>query len=188
MAEYLPNPGAANEAALMARIASNRDRSAFTALFELYGPRLKSYLMRQGTDEAVAEELVQEVMLTAWRRAESFDPRLASLSTWLFTIARNKRIDFLRRVKRPEVLVDDPAFQPELVESVEATYEAAADGDRLRLALKGLPPEQAELLKLAYYEDKSHSAIAAERQLPLGTVKSRIRLALQRLRGIIGEQ
>ena len=188
MADSSPNPSAAIDAALMARIASDRDRSAFAAIFDSYGPRLKSYLMRQGADEALAEELVQEVMLSVWRRADGFDPRLASVSTWLFTIARNKRIDFLRRVKRPEVLADDPAFQPELVDSVDAAYEAADDGDRLRQALRGLPPEQAELLKLAYYEDKSHSVIAAETQLPLGTVKSRIRLALQRLRGMIGEQ
>jgi RNA polymerase sigma factor (sigma-70 family) len=171
----------------MARIASERDRSAFAALYEAYGPRLKSYLMRQGADEALAEELVQEVMLSVWRRADGFDPRLASVSTWLFTIARNKRIDFLRRVKRPEVLAEDPAFQPELVNGVDAAYELADDSDRLRQALRGLPAEQAELLKLAYYEDKSHSTIAAETQLPLGTVKSRIRLALQRLRGMIGE-
>jgi RNA polymerase sigma-70 factor (ECF subfamily) len=143
--------------------------------------------MRQGADEALAEELVQEVMLSVWRRADGFDPRLASVSTWLFTIARNKRIDFLRRVKRPEVLAEDPAFQPELVNGVDAAYELADDSDRLRQALRGLPAEQAELLKLAYYEDKSHSTIAAETQLPLGTVKSRIRLALQRLRGMIGE-
>lgn len=171
----------------MARIAGERDRSAFAALYEAYGPRLKSYLMRQGADEALAEELVQEVMLSVWRRADGFDPRLASVSTWLFTIARNKRIDFLRRVKRPEVLAEDPAFQPELVDGVDAAYELADDSDRLRQALRGLPAEQAELLKLAYYEDKSHSTIAAETQLPLGTVKSRIRLALQRLRGMIGE-
>jgi RNA polymerase sigma-70 factor (ECF subfamily) len=187
MAESLPNPSAEEGAALMARIAGDRDRGAFTALYEAYGPRLKSYLMRQGADEATAEELVQEVMLSAWRRADGFDPKLASLSTWLFTIARNKRIDFLRRVKRPEVLADDPAFAPEPVDGADTAYEAAADGDRLREAIRGLPPEQAELLKLAYYEDKSHSAIAAETKLPLGTVKSRIRLALNRLRGSIGE-
>ncbi len=188
MADVTPDPNGAAAAALMARIAGDRDRGAFASLYQAYGPRLKAYLMRQGADEANAEELVQEVMLSVWRRADGYDPRLASVSTWLFTIARNKRIDFLRRVKRPEILADEPAFMPEPVDAVDAVYEAAEDGERLRRALQSLPPEQAELLKLAYYEDKSHSVIAVETQLPLGTVKSRIRLALQRLRGTLGEE
>lgn len=167
-------------------VGRDRDRAAFAALFGHFAPRLKAYLRRQGCDAAGAEELVQEVMLLVWRRAETYDPAQASASTWVFTIARNKRIDVLRREQRPEIDPDDPALVPALVpdrpESADRRLETQQSAGRLREALKDLPPEQAELLRLAYFEDKPHSVISAERGIPLGTVKSRLRLAMERLR------
>lgn len=167
---------------LLLAVGRARDRAAFAALFDHFAPRLKAYLRRLGSDAHASEELVQEVMLLVWRRAETFDPAQASASTWVFTIARNRRIDALRREQRPEIDPDDPALVPAPVEPADRALEVAQANVRLQAALKELPPEQAELLRLAYFEDKPHSAIAAERGLPLGTVKSRLRLALDRLR------
>jgi RNA polymerase sigma-70 factor (ECF subfamily) len=163
-------------------VAQERDRVAFGALFGHFAPRLKAYLLRLGCDSASAEELVQEVMLMVWRRAETYDPQQATVATWIFTIARNKRIDNLRRQRRPEIDPEDPALVPAPPESAEQIVEAAENGVRLRVALQELPPEQADLLRLAYYEDKPHSTISLEQGLPLGTVKSRLRLAVERLR------
>lgn len=177
-------------AALVLRIAQAADRSALAVLFAHFGPRLKAYLLRLGASDAEAEDLVQEVMLTLWRRAGSFDPARASVSTWLFTIARNKRIDRLRRDKHIDWEADDPALvaeenYAETAPSAEHALDLAQQGDRLRAAIALLPPEQASLLQLAYWDDCSHRDIAAATQLPLGTVKSRLRLALARLRAVL---
>lgn len=181
-----PHPPAAAADAplddLLLAVGRGRDRAAFAALFGHFAPRLKAYLRRLGTDSQAAEELVQEVMLLVWRRAETFDPAQASASTWVFTIARNKRIDALRREQRPEIDPDDPAMAPDPAQPADHVLETAEATSRLRAALKELPPEQAELLMLAYFEDKPHSLISSERGIPLGTVKSRLRLALERLR------
>lgn len=176
---------AARFAALLAQVAQHRDRAAFVVLFDHFAPRVKAYLMRLGADDASAEELAQEVMLAVWRRAASFNAALASVSTWVFTIARNKRIDRLRRERHPEIDPDDPALAPDPEPAADATLDAVQAGDRLRAAMASLPEEQSRLLVMAYFEDKSHRAIAAETHLPLGTVKSRIRLALGRLRGVL---
>ena len=184
-----PLSDGADEASLEAMIeaiARDRDRSAFAALFRHFGPRIKAYLMRQGCDGATAEELVQETMVMLWRRADSFDPALSGAATWVFTIARNKRIDWLRRERRPELDPNDPLLvpdQPGAEQSLGASQEAAL----IRRALASLPPEQAEVIRLAYFEDKVHTTIAAETGTPLGTVKSRLRLALQRLAGLLKE-
>jgi RNA polymerase sigma-70 factor (ECF subfamily) len=178
--------GAAGFETMIQAIARDRDRAAFAALFRHFGARIKAYLLRQGCDAATAEELVQETMVSVWRRADSFDPALAGASTWVFTIARNKRIDRLRRERRPELDPDDPSLAGD-----EAGVEAAAIGrqgsERLRRAVSRLPQEQAELIRLAFFEDNPHSAIAARLGLPLGTVKSRLRLALARLRRVVEE-
>jgi RNA polymerase sigma-70 factor (ECF subfamily) len=170
---------------LIARVAQRQDRAAFAALFEHFAPRVKAYLMRLGADDGSAQELAQEVMLAVWRRAASFNPALASVSTWIFTIARNKRIDLLRRERHSELDPDDPALVPDPAVGADVVLDHAETGARLRAAIGSLPEEQARLLKMAYFEDKSHSAIAAETRLPLGTVKSRIRLALNRLRAVL---
>lgn len=178
----MPAPDAANALSLMAAIAERRDRDAFARLYGHFAPRLKAYLMRQGADDGLAEEVAQEAMLTVWHRAGSFDSTKAGVSTWIYTIARNKRIDRLRRERFPEIELDDPALVPAPPVAADSALAQVQDEARLHRALGSLPPEQAELLHLAFFQDKSHSTIAEERGLPLGTVKSRIRLALQRLR------
>jgi RNA polymerase sigma-70 factor (ECF subfamily) len=179
----------AGEAAdLLDALASGPDRTAFARLFAHFAPRVKSYLRRLGADDALAEELVQEVMLTVWRRAQLFDRRQAGASTWIFTIARNKRIDRLRRERRPELDPDDPALVPEAETPADQQVEAGQRQARLRAAVARLPDEQARLLRLSYFEDKSHSTIADELDLPLGTVKSRLRLALSRLKTLLEDE
>lgn len=172
---------------LVEAVATARDREAFARLFKHFAPRLKGFGLRRGTDAASSEELAQETMLTVWRKAETFDPARATVSTWIFTIVRNKRIDLFRREGFPEA---------ELSEAVEQAYEGPAADDELdrvqssaalKTALGVLPAEQQEVLQKAFFEDKSHSVIATELGLPLGTVKSRIRLALARLRGALPE-
>lgn len=144
--------------------------------------------MRLGLESHSAEELTQEVMLTLWHRAETFDPKQASAATWIFAIARNRRIDSLRRQRHPELDPDDPALVPPPTETAEQLMEMAQDNARLHEALKELPGEQSELLKMAFFEDKTHMEIADSCNLPLGTVKSRLRLALARLRRHLGGQ
>jgi RNA polymerase sigma-70 factor (ECF subfamily) len=174
------------QTALVEAIARG-DRNAFATLFRHFAPRLKGYLVRLGTDAGQAEELTQEAMLVVWHKAATFDPRQSSVSTWLFTIARNKRIDMLRRDKRPEIEADDPALVPATPAQADAIYQAAEAGARLARAITELPTEQRDLLTLAFYEERTHRDIAVLRGLPLGTVKSRLRLALAHLRKVIGE-
>jgi len=167
---------------LVEAVAQRADKAAFAQLFSHFAPRLKAYLMRLGAGGTVAEELVQEVMLTIWRKSASFDRRQSSVSTWIYTIARNRRIDLIRREKHPELDPDDPALVPSRPAAADVTVDEERRDAILRQAILDLPDEQADLLKLAFYEGKSHAEIAAERDLPLGTVKSRLRLAFNRLR------
>ena len=172
---------------LIERIARVADREAFAELFRRFAPRIKSYLKRLGCETGQAEELTQETMVMVWRRAAMFDRRRASASTWLFTIARNKRIDALRRERRPEIDPTDPALVPDPAPSAEEPLLLRQRAIRLAAALAELPREQAELIHLAYFDEHSQSAIAEARRLPLGTVKSRLRLALSRLRRSLEE-
>lgn len=170
---------------LLVAVGRRQDRAAFAALFGHFAPRVKSYLRRLGCEAGAADELVQEVMLLVWRRAETYDPAAASAATWVFTIARNKRIDVLRREQRPEIDPNDPLLVPEPTESAHQRVESRQETGRLRAALKELPPDQADMLRMAYFEDKPHSVISAEQGIPLGTVKSRLRLAMDRLRKVL---
>ena len=172
---------------LVEAIGRDRDRQAFAELFRRFAPRLKAYLLRHGAPDGSAEELVQEAMLTVWRRADAFDRRQAGVATWLFTIARNKRIDRLRRERRPEIEPDDPALVGDAAPTADGAIAAGQASRRLHRALGRLPEEQAAVLRMAFFEDRTHSDIAAATALPLGTVKSRIRLALARLRQLVGE-
>jgi RNA polymerase sigma-70 factor (ECF subfamily) len=172
----------AHFAALMRRVAETQDREAFVALFAYYAPRVKSYLLRIGAGEALAEELTQEAMLVVWRKAALFDPAQASVSTWIFRIARNRRIDAARRDGKPALSAEEPMLAPARTEAPDERLSALEREDAVRAALADLPPEQIALLQAAFYEGLSHSEIAAREGLPLGTVKSRIRLAFGRLR------
>ena len=174
-------------AACIEAVASARDREAFARLFHHFAPRLKAYLIRTGSEPGRAEELAQEAMLTVWRKAETFDRRQSSASTWLFTIARNKRIDAIRRERRPEVDPEDPALVNPPPPSAEEAMGTDQRDARLRAAIRTLPPEQAELLHHAFYEGLTHSEIADAKGIPLGTVKSRLRLAFNRLRKVMEE-
>jgi RNA polymerase sigma factor (sigma-70 family) len=170
---------------LVAAVAARRDRSAFAELFAFFAPRLKAFMMRGGAGADVAEELAQEAMIQVWRRADSFDPARAAASTWIYTIARNKRIDRLRRERRPALSEEEYVSALGEPERGDDAAERSQVETRLVRSLETLPDEQALVVRMAFYEDKSHSDIAAELRLPLGTVKSRIRLALTRLRGLI---
>jgi len=181
------NTEAVNFSALVQAVA-NGDRDAFARLFAHYAPRLKSFLLRQGGDSAAAEDLAQEAMLTVWRKAALFDPAKSSAGTWIFTIARNLRIDAIRKAKRPEFDADDPAFVTEAEPAADQAMDTEQTGARVRAALAELPEEQAVVVRLSFFEDKPHAEIAAKLALPLGTVKSRLRLAMKRIRTYLGDE
>lgn len=172
---------------LIEAIAAHRDRGAFAELFHHFAPRLMGFGLRRGADAATAEELVQETMLAVWRKAGTFDATRATVSTWIFTIVRNKRIDMLRRQTYPEVDLEEAAEIPSGERQADGDLATYQDGVALQDAMRTLPAEQLEVLQKAYFEDKTHRAIADEMKLPLGTVKSRIRLALARLRLLLPE-
>ncbi|WP_226780194.1 sigma-70 family RNA polymerase sigma factor [Oceaniglobus trochenteri] len=177
----MPNPDRTPDwAEYMRRIRQDRDQAAFGAVFDHFAPRIKGFLIRSGASESMAEDCVQDVMATLWHKAHQFDPSRAAVSTWIFTIARNKRIDALRKQRRPEPedIAWGPEEEPDQGDVLALAQETAQLGD----ALAKLPEKQRVLIERAYYAELSHSEIAAETGLPLGTIKSRIRLALERLR------
>jgi RNA polymerase sigma-70 factor (ECF subfamily) len=174
--------------ALIQRVGQARDRAAFQELFVYFAPRIKAYLMRLGAGAPVAEDIAQEAMLALWRKATLFDPGKAAAATWVFTIARNLRIDAIRREKRPEFDPNDPALVPDDEPAADDEVARGEADERLRAALTVLPREQIEVVELSFFADKPHSAIAKELGLPLGTVKSRLRLAMGRLRTALGDK
>ena len=164
----------------MRAIARDRDEAAFARLFDHFAPRVKAVLMKAGAPEAQAEDVVQDVMATLWRKAHLFDPSRASVATWVFTIARNRRIDLIRRARRPEP--EDLPWGPEAEPEPDDVVAFQQEASRLGRAIADLPEAQRDLVVRAYYGDLSHTEIAAATGLPLGTIKSRLRLALDRLR------
>lgn len=183
----MPQIGLCPYSADVRAVAVERDTAAFERLFAHFAPRIKGYFLRLGVPAELAEELAQETMVALWRKAESFDPTRASVATWLFTIARNKRIDRARRDRWVDPSADDMADMMGTIPQADAGADAAASVVWLSRALSQLPPDQRQVLDKAFYEEKSHSAIAEELGLPLGTVKSRIRLALIRLKALVTE-
>jgi RNA polymerase sigma-70 factor (ECF subfamily) len=171
---------------LVARIAAG-DRAAFAVLFGRYAGRVKAFLMRGGTTSHDADEMAQEVMVSVWRKAASFDPAKAAVSTWIYAIARNRRIDTFRRHARPEPDPEDPHWVPDAEPDGMATLAGEQLRQRMATALGALPPEQVQVLQLAFYDGLSHGEIADSLRLPLGTVKSRIRLGFRALRAGLGE-
>lgn len=169
---------------LIEAVAKNQDRKAFAALFDHFAPRIKGFIRRRGVEATQAEDLAQDVMMTVWKRAGLYKREQGSVSTWVFTIARNRHIDVIRRERRPEIDPEDPTLATESVPVGEAMLSQTEIASRLRAAIDTLPQDQVDVLKKNFFEDKPHSEIAAELDLPLGTVKSRVRLALAKLRQV----
>lgn len=169
-----------DHAALVRAVAEQQDRAAFAALFRHFGPRLRGWF-RNGGVAGVADELVQETLLRVWRSAHRYDPGKASVTTWVFTIARNVRIDHLRK-RRPEVSEDDPCLIESDAPRADALVHALRQARNVREALETLPEDQAVVVRKAYLEHQTLRDISEELDVPLGTVKSRVRLALGKLR------
>lgn len=170
---------------LLRRIASDRDKSALAGLFGQFAPKLKSMMLKQGAGDALAEDLVQETLLTVWRKAQLYSPQRGTPSTWIFTIARNLRIDQVRRQSNKPYedletagLVSDAPLSSAVVEQEQVIA-------RVTRALSTLPTEQREVVQLSFIHDLAHAEIAAKIGIPLGTVKSRLRLAYDRLRPML---
>jgi RNA polymerase sigma factor (sigma-70 family) len=168
-------------------VADAGDRAAFSSLFEHFAPRVKAYLIRSGSAESAAEELTQEAMVLVWRKAAQFDSARAALSTWIFTIARNLRVDAHRK-QGDVVMLGEPEEGFDIPDTAASLDEQVLAGQRergVRAAMDKLPPEQARILKLSFYEEHPHAQIAQDLAIPLGTVKSRIRLAMNHLRRLL---
>ena len=169
----------------LVEVAEHADREAFAALFRHFGPRVRAYLLRGGSDADKVEDLLQETFATVWRKAALFDERRASAAAWIFAIARNRRIDAYRSERRPEFDPKDPAFQPDPRPDGDQVMAARQRAESVRSALSGLSEEQQEVLRLSFYEGETYAAIAVRLGLPLGTVKSRVRLAFGHLRAAL---
>jgi RNA polymerase sigma factor (sigma-70 family) len=181
---------------LVKAVAASGDRQAFAVLFKHFAPRIKAFLARAGSPPNLAEELAQETMVCVWRKAAQFDPGRARVSTWIFTIARNLRVDHHRR--HGEAAADLARDDDEIVAQEEQLPDPAASPDEqlatarrehgVRQALTQLSQDHVMILRLSFYEDQPHSQIARELGIPLGTVKSRIRLAVNHLRRLLDGQ
>lgn len=181
-------PGeSARMTALLSGLAQTRDQAVFAELFKFYAPRLKSYIRRLGSDEMAAEEIVQEAMATVWNKAALFDAGKANASTWIFTIARNLRIDMIRRERRPTVDDGDLAELPDLGDLPDQVLSLSQRATAIRTAMQTLPTDQALIVRMSFFEEQPHSAIAEALNIPLGTVKSRLRLAFNRFRKVLGD-
>ncbi len=166
-------------------IAATRDKAAFEVLFAYFAPRIKAYLLKLGAGASLADDLAQEAMISVWRKAALFDPAKASASTWIFTIARNLRIDAIRRERRAEYDPSDPLLVPDDEPQADAHMMRTDDDSRIRSALQSLPLDQMKVVEMSFFADKPHSEIARELGIPLGTVKSRLRLAMTRIRATL---
>lgn len=166
--------------ALILEIAEHQSKQAFIELFNRVSSKLKAYAIRCGANQADAEEVVQECLLIVWRKAPTFNPQTASAITWLYTIVRNKRIDFIRK-QRPDLICSDDLWPEPESDELEKHVESDLNANIIRTLLYELPEEQRQIVFKVYFEGKSHSEIANELDLPLGTIKSRLRLAMKKL-------
>ncbi len=173
---------------LLKRIAQDRDPQAFQDLFRIYGPRVKAMMMRQGADADTAEEIAQETLFAVWRKAHLFVEQKGSVGTWIYTIARNLRIDRFRRQVIWQDLPEELDRTPSEDDLPDEAMDRNQQRDRIRAVLSTLPPEQYEVVYLSYIEGLSHNEIAERLDAPLGTIKSRMRLAYQKVREGLGEQ
>ena len=180
-----PTGQADSDEALLAAVAA-RDKAAFAVLFARYAGRVKGFLIRAGLPDGEAEEAAQEVMISVWRRAASFDAEKAGAATWIFAIARNRRIELARRAARRDVDATDPAFAAEPAASAETDMAGAARDAAVRAAVETLGADQREAVRLTFFSGLTQSEIAERLGLPLGTVKGRLRLAFRKLRDELG--
>ena len=167
-------------------VAEHGDRKAFAELFRHFGPRIRAWLVRGGGNAGTVDDVLQEIFATVWRKASLYDSRRASAAAWIFAIARNRRIDAFRRERRPEFDPDDPALRPDPIPDGEQTLVASQRTEAVRAAISALSEDQREVLRLSFYEGESYAAIAIRLGVPLGTVKSRARLAFGHLRAALG--
>ncbi len=165
-------------------IALNQDRKAFSNIFKYFAPRLKSFFVKLGCTEMQAEEIIQEVMIAVWTKSHTYNQDKSSVSTWIYTIAKNKRIDKIRKEKKHFVVDSDDSLEIPVPSKQEGEILNMQLTEKINCSLEKLPKEQSELLKLSYFYEKTHSDIAKELNLPLGTVKSRIRLALSKMKNL----
>jgi len=172
---------------LLTAVGASRDGRAFTMLFDHFRPRLQAQMVRGGLAPFAAEDVTQDVMETIWRKAHLYDPEKSAAATWIFHIARNRRIDLRRRSREFSDVAEDLLVIADPAEDNDNCLDAARRDQHVRSALDALPKEQVALVRLAFFEGLSHSTIARRLQLPIGTVKSRLRLAFVRLRRLLGE-
>jgi RNA polymerase sigma-70 factor, ECF subfamily len=176
---------------LIRAIAADQDRDAFARLFAYFAPRVKAFMQRSGVAADAAEELAQETMINVWRKADLFDAGMAGAAAWIFTIARNLRIDAYRRNQRGiDVIATEFEFELGADDAMppDAAMIAKQDQTRVRAALEQLSPDQLRVVELSFFEQKAHADIATALGIPLGTVKSRLRLAMNRLRDLLDGQ
>jgi RNA polymerase sigma-70 factor (ECF subfamily) len=169
-------------------VAVKRDRHAFERLYGYFAPRIKHYMMQHGADEASADDLAQETMVQIWRKARYYDPQKAAATTWIFRVARNLRIDKLRKNRLHEVELTADAEHRDEGAGCHECFEKQPDADRLRTLVGSLPEEQLDVVRLAFFEGLSHSEVSHYLSIPIGTVKSRLRLAFGKLRMGMGEK
>lgn len=179
----------AHLSACIRRVANTRDKSAFAELFDHYSPLIRAYsLAREPGADLVADDLVQEVMTRVWLKAGKYNAKLANLNTWIFTLARNCRIDYLRRNSRYVTEIDPTDIFNDIEDEGPDPFQLAQQSrvqQNIRAGLEQLPQEQSEILTKVYLEGKSHQQASDELKLPLGTVKSRVRLALKKLEVLV---
>ncbi len=173
---------------LIGRVGSHADREAFRSLFEHFAPRIKGFMLKAGCSADEAEEIAQNTLIAVWRKAGQFDPASTGAAAWIFTIARNLRIDSLRRVARAGRIDAELANTPDASESADVVISRVEDTARVKAAIDRLSDEQSRVIRLSFIEERPHPEIASLLGIPLGTVKSRIRLAMNRLRDLLDEE
>ena len=177
-------------AELIGRVASSGDRDAFKALFEHFAPRIKGFLLKTGCSAEEAEDVAQNTLIAVWRKANQFDPATTGAAAWIFTIARNLRIDSARRATRDGRLGQDvgPEYEMDRGEPADTMMSRVEDAARITAAVEKLSAEQSRVIRMSFLEELPHTEIAEVLGIPLGTVKSRIRLAMSRLRELLDEE